>query len=76
MKKIYHSCFIVSLWGSINSNQPSRARETNYFGLEKYGCGQSLRIKGTGVNFKFGMIYQSIPELRLGVASTPRRSFP
>ncbi|MDD3036555.1 OmpP1/FadL family transporter [Bacteroides sp.] len=40
----------------------------NFFGLDKYTVGQYLKTQGIGTNFKFGMIYRPIPELRIGAA--------
>lgn len=40
----------------------------NFFGLDKYSFGQYLNTNGVGTNFKFGLIYRPIPELRLGAA--------
>lgn len=42
--------------------------ETNYFGLDQYTFGQYLKTEGVGTNFKFGLIYRPIPELRIGAA--------
>lgn len=45
-----------------------RNGNTNFFGLDKYNFGQYLETKGVGTNFKFGLIYRPIPELRIGAA--------
>lgn len=42
--------------------------DANFFGLDKYNFGQYLKTEGVGTNFKFGLIYRPIPELRLGAA--------
>ena len=40
----------------------------NYFGLDKYNFEQRLKTKGVGTNFKLGIIYSPIAELRIGFA--------
>lgn len=42
--------------------------EANRFGLDQYSYGQYLKTEGVGTNFKFGVIYRPIPEVRLGAA--------
>lgn len=45
-----------------------RTGNVNPYGLDKYNFGQYLETKAVGTNFKFGLIYRPLPELRIGAA--------
>lgn len=48
--------------------------EIDHFDFKSFGRSESLKTTGTGVNFKFGMIYKPVDFLRLGLAfHTPTR---
>lgn len=42
--------------------------EANYYALDRYNFSQYLETKGVGTNFKLGLIYRPLPEVRIGAA--------
>lgn len=40
----------------------------NYYGIDQYNFDQYLKTEGVGTNFKVGLIYRPLPELRIGAA--------
>ncbi len=42
--------------------------QTNFYGIDQYNFNQYLKTEGVGTNFKVGLIYRPLPEIRIGAA--------
>lgn len=59
---------IQSIRYKLRSTFTGKGDNENVYGLDQYNLRQYLDTKGVGTNFKFGLIYRPLPEIRIGAA--------